>query len=156
VPDGPDGLAGNTLRAAIAGLVLFVVGLVLGGGALEVDRRDREVRSGLLSAEGTVVAQIKRQTPEGPTFAPLISFVTAAGERISFTGNATDTSTYHLGAKVPVLYEPGNPAGARINTFGARRLRTLVAGVVAVLLMALGGYVAWYARQLDAQRSAGL
>jgi hypothetical protein len=147
VPDRPDGVGRNLLGATIAGLVLFVAGLVIGATTLEADRADRERRQGFVGADGTVITQIKQPTPEGPAYAPVIAFATASGERVSFTAGPADSSTYPLGAKVPVLYRPGNPADARIDRTTVRRVRSLLAGGASLLLMGLGGYVAWYARR---------
>ena len=149
MPDRPDGVGRNLLGATIAGLVMFVAGLVIGATTLEADRTDRQRREGMVSTDGTVVTQIKQTTSEGSAYAPVIAFATASGERVSFTAGAADSSTYHLGAAVRVLYRPGNPADARIDLTAARRIRTLIAGGASVLLMALGGYVAWYARRVE-------
>ncbi len=151
MPDRSDGVKRKPLGGAIAGLVLFIAGLLVGAGALDADRKDRQLRRDALSAEGTVVAQIKQQTPDGDAFAPLIAFTTAAGERVSFTAKPVDPSVYWLGAKVRVLYPPGNPAAAAIDKTTSRRIRNLLAGGTALLLMALGGYVSWYAQRIDAR-----
>jgi Protein of unknown function (DUF3592) len=149
VSDRPDGVTGNPTGATIAGLVLFLAGLAIGIGTLEADRKDRQLREGTLTAEGTVVAQLKQQTPKGQAYAPLVAFATVSGDRISFTGPAADPNVYWLGAKVPVRYAPGNPSGARIDRTTSGRLRNLIAGTASVLLIGLGGYVAWYARSLQ-------
>lgn len=153
--DRPDGLGRNLLGATIAGLVLFIAGLVIGAMTLETDRADRQRRQGFAGADGTVITQIKQPTSEGPAYAPVIAFTTASGERVSFTAGPTDSNAYHLGAKLPVLYRPGNPADARIDTTTIRRARNLVAGAAALLLMGLGAYVAWYAQRANARQIEG-
>jgi hypothetical protein len=153
VPDRPDGVA-KPLGATVAGLVLFAVGIVMGAGALEVDRKDRESRQTYAAGDGTVVAQIKRPAGGESAVAPIIAFATGSGERISFTGPVVDPSAYPLGTKVPVLYVPGNPADAKIDDTNRRRIRIVVAGAASILLMFLGGYVAWAARRAEAARAA--
>jgi hypothetical protein len=151
VSDRPDGVAGNLLGATIAGLVLFVVGLAVGVGVLESDRRERQRLEGAVRTEGTVIAQIKLQTADGTAYAPVIAFSTGSGERVSFTAHATDPSKYWLGAKVPVRYEPGNPAGAQIDSSTLRLIRNLLGGAGSLLVMSLGAYIAWYARRAEAR-----
>jgi hypothetical protein len=151
VSDRPDGVAGNLLGATVAGLVLFVVGLVVGVGVLELDRKERQRQEGAVRAEGTVVAQIKQQTADGTAYAPVIAFSTGTGERVSFTAHTADTRTYYLGANVPVLYQPGNPAGAQIDSSTLRLMRNLLGGAASLLVMSLGAYVAWYARRAGAR-----
>jgi hypothetical protein len=150
VPDGPDGLGRGLLGGTIAGLVLFVAGLSIGVAALEIDRRDREQWRGALSAEGTVVAQVRQRRPEGTMYAPVIAFVTASGERVSFTARiaADDPSVYWIGARFPVRYWPEDPANARIDWKTWRRTRNAIGGVLSLALMSFGAYVAWYARRL--------
>jgi hypothetical protein len=154
VSDRPDGVAGNPVGATIAGLVLFIVGLAVGVGVLESDRRDRQRQEGAIRAEGTVIAQIKQQTSDGRAYAPVIVFSTASGERVSFTAHAFDPSKYPLGAKVPVLYQPGNPAGGQIDTSTLRLIRNLLGGAASLLVMALGAYVSWYARRAEARAAS--
>jgi len=153
VPDRTDGVAGNPFGATLAAVLLFVLGIAIGAGALNADRKDRELRRGLLHAEGTVVSQIRQHRPEGTAIVPLIAFVTASGERISFTARESDPSVYWLGAKIPVLYQPENPSAARIDKGSPRLLRNVLAGGASLLLICLGAYVAWYARRWEQQRA---
>jgi hypothetical protein len=80
-----------------------------------------------------------------------VSFETPERERIRFTpvGRSTWRSP-KVGDVVPVIYPIGLPEQARIDPRSIRRVRTGIALGAAVLLMALGGYVAWYARRRDA------
>ena len=137
------------LRAAIAGVLLFTIGLAIAGGIYQVNRQEQEQLRGWRRAEGTVVEILKRRSPEGEAVRPLVSFVTAAGERVSFTGKADAGSVSYVNDRVAVLYHPDHPQDALIDTPARRWTRNALAGTGALLLLVLGGYVAWYASRWE-------
>lgn len=138
------------LRAAFAGVLLFVIGLAIAGGLYQVNDQEQAQVRGWLRAEGTVVELLKRRTADGEIPIPLIAFTTAAGERISFTVNAGGrASTYYVTARVPVVYPPDRPQDAQIDPRSRRWTRNALAGGGALILLALGGSVAWYASRWD-------
>jgi Protein of unknown function (DUF3592) len=137
----------HPLGATVAGLVLFVVGLTIGGGALLADFKEREALAGTVRTEGTVVAQIRQRRANDTVSLPVIAFATQSGERVSFTAHETDPSVYHLGAKLQILYRPDNPSDARLASNRSRRTRNTIAAIATVVLVSLGSYVAWYARR---------
>jgi len=143
-------MAAYPLRAAFAGILLFVIGLGIASATFQINRKEQDQRQGWLRADGTVVELLKRRTFEGDKPVPLVAFTTASGERISFTGNPGpgSDSPYYINAPVTVLYHPGHPQDALIDTRG-RLTRNAVAAAGALILMALGGYVAWYASRWD-------
>lgn len=136
------------LRAATAGVLLFVIGLAIAGGVYQVNRQEQEQLRGWRRADGTVVELLKRQSPDGDVVFPLVSFVTTSGERVSFTARPGDSPRY-VNDTVAVLYHPDHPQDARIDTPARRRTRNALAGGASLLLLALGGYVAWYASRWE-------
>jgi len=135
----------HPVAAAYAGILLFVLGLAIGGGALEVNWRKNERFSGWQRADGTVIDVIRSGHP-------LVGFSLPSGERVSFTALDAGRNDYTLADSVSVLYDPTEPSHAVIDPRGARWVRNAVAAVASLLLMALGGYVAWYGRRRDLQR----
>jgi hypothetical protein len=134
------------LRAAFAGVLLFVIGLGLAGGMLRINQQDQERLRGWGRADGTVVELLKRRTVEGDVVAPLIAFTASSGDRVSFTPATKNTGApLYINAPIKVLYRLENPQEALIDTSSRRWTRNALAGAAAVFLMALGGYVAWYA-----------
>ena len=134
------------LRAASAGILLFVIGLAIAGGVYQVNEQEQERVRGWLRADGTIVELLKRRSADGDVPIPLIAFTTASGERVSFTvtGGGKE-STYYVTASVPVVYPPGHPQDAQIDPRARRWTRNALAGGAALILIGLGGYVAWYA-----------
>jgi hypothetical protein len=141
-------MAAYPLRAAFAGVLLFVLGLGLASATYQINRREMDRRDGWVSADGTVVELLRRRTIEGEMLVPLVAFTAASGERVSFTGNPRRESPYYINAPVKVLYRPGDPQAAQVDP-GGRFTRTALAGAGALILMVLGGYVAWYASRWD-------
>lgn len=147
-------MAEYPVRATLAGVLLFVIGMAIAGSTLITEWRDRERRDGWTRAHGTVVDMLPG--PAGSSPRPVVSFETPEGERIRFTSMTRGTwRTPQMGDAVPVVYPLGFPQEARIDPRSIRRARTAIALGAATVLMLLGGYVAWYARRRDAQlRSA--
>jgi hypothetical protein len=139
------------LRAAFAGVLLFVLGLGIAGSLLRINQQDQERLQGWSSADGTVIELLKRRTPEGDVTVPLIAFTTPSGDRVSFT-SATErrgAAPLYINAPIKVLYRLENPQDALIDPSSRRWTRNALAGGAALVLMALGGYVAWYASRWD-------
>jgi uncharacterized protein DUF3592 len=138
------------LRAAFAGILLFVIGLAMAGGVYQINRQEQERLRGWRRADGTVVELLKRPSPEGGVMIPLVAFTTAAGERVSFTTSAgARESPYYVTAPVKVMYHPDHPQDAMIDTSVRRWTRNAVAGGAALILLGVGAYVAWYASRWD-------
>lgn len=138
------------LRAAFAGALLFVLGLGIAGGLLRVNQQDQERLSGWGRVDGTVVELLKRRSPEGDITVPLVAFTTASGDRVSFTAAADRKGPpLYVDAPIKVLYRLENPQDALIDPSARRWTRNALAGGAALILMALGGYVAWYASRWD-------
>ena len=139
----------------MAGILLFVIGLAIAGGAYQVNEREQEQLRGWRRADGTVVELLRRRTANGEVLVPLIAFKTASGERVSVTVSEPGTdSPYYINAAVKVLYHPDHPQDAAIDTSARRWTRNALAGGAALILLALGGYVAWYASRWDGRTSS--
>jgi hypothetical protein len=129
------------VRAAIAGVVLFAIGIAIAAGTYETYWKNREARELLLAAEGTVVAVLG----QGTSVRPVVSFVTTAGEHLSFTGK--QPGRYSPGNRVHVLYPAANPDAAIVDDPGHVRAKTILPTVAGLLVAVLGAYIAWSARR---------
>jgi hypothetical protein len=138
------------LRAAFAGVLLFVIGLGIAGGLLRINRQEQDRLNGWQRVDGTVVELLKRRTLDGEVTVPLIAFTTPSGERVSFTGPGDRKGpSLYVDAAIKLLYRPGNPQDVVIDASSRRWTRNALAGGAAVILMVLGGYVAWYASRWE-------
>jgi hypothetical protein len=138
------------VRATLAGVLLFIIGLAIAGSTAISGWRDRERRDAWIRVNGTVVDTLPGRAGESPR--PVVSFETPEGERIRFTSMGRGTwRTPKVGEHVQVIYPFALPTQARIDPRALRWTRTGIALGAALLLMALGGYVTWYARRRDRQ-----
>jgi hypothetical protein len=87
---------------------------------------------------------------------PLVTFAQPGGDRITFTAREVPASKYPDGSGVDVLYRIDDPSDAIVDRPAARRARPLMLGGLALLVMAFGAYVSWYARHRDDQRRAAM
>jgi len=142
------------VRAMLSGVLLFVIGIAIAGSTVITEWRDRDRRDGYATANGTVVDMLPGPANSPPR--PVVSFDTPEGERIRFMSLTRSTwRAPKVGDAVRVIYPLGFPQEARIDPRSIRWTRLGIALGAAVVLMLLGGYVAWYARRRDAQlRSA--
>jgi hypothetical protein len=148
-------MAEYPVRATLAGVLLFVIGLAIAGSTIITEVRDREQRGAWLEATGAVVDMLP--APANGAARPVVSFETPEGERIRFTPVGRSTwQALEVGDAVPVIYPIGLPNEARIDPRSIRRARTGIALGAALLLMALGGYVAWYVRRRDVARQTAV
>jgi hypothetical protein len=140
----------HPLRAAIAGVLLFAIGLAIAGGIYQVNRQEQDRLHGWRRADGIVVELLKRPSPGGDILIPLVAFTTPSGERVSFTATTGGGEPqYYVSTPVTVLYHPDHPQDAFIDRAALRWTRNVLAGGAALILLGLGGYVAWYASRWD-------
>ena len=135
-------MADNPLRATLAGVLLFAIGIAIGGGAIVNYQRERDALQGWERADGEVIELVTISGKQRPR----VGF-SVGTERHRFTpvGPLADRG-YTVGERVQVLYPPGQPQAAQLESTPIRWARTVYAGAGGTLLMLLGGYVAWYAR----------
>jgi hypothetical protein len=136
------------MRAALlAGRVFIAIGLLIVFVAATQASRSMKFATAGVSAEGTVVQQI-RKPGRRPRVRPMVRFATQAGVSIDFT--STESSRYPRyedGQKVAVVYLPDAPEHAEIDSFGV-----LWGGP---LLMSLAGLVFAVTGVLVLRRRAG-
>jgi hypothetical protein len=142
-------MAAYPLRAAFGGVLLFAIGVAIAGGTLQVNRQERDRLREWQRADGTVVQVLDRRSAQPDVVIPLVAFTTASGERVSFTAPPGKASTFYMTAPVKVIYHPDRPQEALIDDRARRWTRNGLSGGAALLLIALGGYVAWYASRWD-------
>lgn len=80
-----------------------------------------------------------------------MTFTLPGGDRVTFTAGV-GRDDHGVGTKVDVLYRPGRPSEAVVDRPRARWARTGLLGALSLAVMALGGYISWYARNYDLQQ----
>jgi hypothetical protein len=135
------------LRAAMAGVFLFAIGIALGAGLLYMNEQEDARLEGWERAEGLVTDVTAMAS--GERVMQRTAFATASGERISITVATPRRSAASVNDKVSVLYPPEEPQRAVVENPTRRRMRNAFGGAASVMLMILGAYMAWYASRWD-------
>ncbi|MFJ3638338.1 DUF3592 domain-containing protein [Streptomyces sp. NPDC090108] len=131
----------------VFGALFLAIGLALAGGSVsflsEAKRAPGTVvgmdwRSGSSGQHG-----VGRRTHSGPTAHPVVAFTAADGVRRTFTGSVgSKPPAYDEGERVEVLYRPGSPEDARIDSFVSLWLLPLVFGGIGLVITGVGTAVA--------------
>lgn len=117
--------------AAAAGGVVLLVGLVLYA-------RTRSFVARALSTQGTVVGLQRAGGSRGTTLRPVVQFPLPDGTIVTFTNRwGSRPGRFGEGDVVPVLYDPAEPATARIASDPLRFVPRMLIGL-GLLLMVVG------------------
>ena len=135
----------SPVAAVAAGLLIFILGLSIGVWGLGQWRTEQERLEITARAEGAVTGHLNGH--------PMVSFALPSGDRVSFTATSVSGDEFPVGRNVSVLYRMDLPSEAVIDRPGARRTRHGLVAAGALVLMAFGGYLAWYARNYDLRRA---
>ena len=137
-------MADNPLRATLAGVLLFAIGIAIGGGAFVNYQRERGALEGWQRVEAKVVELVPFSDGK---VRPRVAF-SVNDEIFRFTprGPLADR-TYSVGDGVLVVYPFGQPQAAQLESTAIRWARTAYAGAGGLLLMVLGAFIAWHARR---------
>jgi hypothetical protein len=136
----------HPVGAVAAGILIFIAGLSIGIWGAEQWRAERDRLAIASRAEGTVTGHLNGH--------PMVSFALPSGDRVSFTATSARADGYPVGTKVDVLYRMDLPSEAVLDRPRARWARHGLVAVGALMMMAFGGYLSWYARNYDL-RTAG-
>ncbi|WP_051633026.1 DUF3592 domain-containing protein [Thermonema rossianum] len=129
-------------RVSFVGIVLMFMGAGLMFWGAQALLQARALNSGGIRTQGTVVDIYEN----GIYRSPAVEFYTQSGEKITFRSDLEvnqDMFKYSIGDKVPVIYNPDNPAEAQIDAFWERNFLHL-------FLLLLGGIIAligWLVRR---------
>ena len=125
---------------AIIKYVFAAIGIAMLAGALYWVQNIRTFLAQAGSAQGTVIDLVRSSSSSSGTWAPVVRFVTAKGEKIEFTSSTgSNPPSYSQGESVEILYDPGKPRDARINGFVALWLGPMIVGGIGSVFFLIGG-----------------
>ena len=77
-------------------------------------------------------------------YAPVFTFAADDGKIYTITSDtSTNPPEFEVGQSVPVLYSKGNPAGAKLSSFGQLWIDTVVSASLGAVFTTLGGFFVW-------------
>jgi len=124
----------------LVGLALVVYGCVLG------------YQSYVLSRDGvTTQGRVVEVDSDAKTYYPVVEFWSAGEKQHRFTSSdgLRSVGDYKVGATVSVLYDPGNPANARLADAKQTWHRPLVFGLIWFMFLLAIGIVQFFATKSD-------
>ncbi|MEV0970696.1 DUF3592 domain-containing protein [Microtetraspora glauca] len=126
-------------ESTIAILVLGLIGVIfsLVGAGLLINAR--EFRRRALRAPGHVVGLRRSDSGDGPTFYPIVRFMTAYGQEVETQSRfGSNPPAARPGQTVTVMYDPADPRRIRIDnaTGNGTLLGGIFLGVGLLLLLA--------------------
>ena len=123
------------------GAIFTPIGLVFAGIGAWAYLEDRSLAESGLRAQGTVIEMVgSRDSDNGYTYRPLVEFFDANGERHTFTSRVgTNPPDHSTGETVEVIYAPGSPQNAMLDSFSDRFLLPLIFGGLGTVFAAIGG-----------------
>lgn len=145
----------------IVGGIFFPIGLVLVAVALYFIQADRKLAQAGGRAEGTVIEIVHARGTSGKiVYRPLVEFRTPGRERQEFANDVSSSLPgYGRGERVQVLFDPDNPADAKIDSFMERFFIPSIFGLVGSIFTIVGGgnlFTVWRRqRVIDGLRQAG-
>ncbi|MEL7446060.1 MAG: DUF3592 domain-containing protein [Pseudomonadota bacterium] len=122
------------------GIVFAVFGLLFAGIGFWLYSQDQELAETGLRANGTVIELDRYTDGDGDTmYRPLIEFRDADGTIQQVQSKVSSSSpSFARGEQVSVIYDPGDPSGAIIDTFMQRFFLPLIFGGMGVFFAVIG------------------
>jgi len=127
----------------IAGGIFILFGIAVLIGDFLIIRNTVSFLSNSVKANGNVVAMVQTvyfdKAGSHYTYAPQVSFVDNFGLPTTFTSNVSNNPpAYHVGEKVPVLYDKNNHQNAKINTFFQLWLGPIIMSFFGIIFVLAG------------------
>jgi len=126
-----------------------------------VNSRERAFNARAERATGTVTdLEHRRDSDGGGAYYPVIRFVTATGDKVTFRSSVGSRPPSHdVGEAVAVLYDPADPHGARMAGFFTLYVGSFITSILALIFGGIGGIWLFVQRRAAAiaveVRSAG-
>jgi hypothetical protein len=92
-------------------------------------------------ATATIVVMESRIEPRNvdPIFYPHFQFYDSTGQSFTIISNSGATPpAFHVGQRVPILYDPANPSAAQLATFAELWFLPIVFSVLGLVALAIG------------------
>jgi hypothetical protein len=127
-------IAGFMLSAAALCLVVAIVSFIYSWN--------------FISHAARATGQVTSLTERSGNYYPVVSFDDAGGDHHTlYSSMGSSPPGYQVGDRVTILYAPGNPANARIDSFLSTWIIPLVMGTLAMSYILLG-LIIWFWPQI--------
>lgn len=128
------------------GLLILAIGLAFAGLAWWAYAHQAAFAASAARAEGVVLELVRHRGSKSSTWRPRVRFE-AEGVSHEFVDSAgSSPPAFAAGERVTVLYEPGHPEDAMVDSWVGRYLLCTILGGFATLGCLVGGVVLWTSR----------
>ena len=132
----------------VVGPVCLALGLLAVLAMILAYRSQRRFLSTAHQAIATVVSLKPERMQRTTIYFPIVEFTTEAG--VTVTAESHTSTSAQVGQRIGVIYDPKNPTNVEINSFWSRWVVVFIAGVFALILLAIGA-----AAMISTQLSSG-
>jgi hypothetical protein len=132
------------------------IGFLILAGALFWFCNSRNFLAQAQHTPGVVVDLVESEGNDSTVYHPVVGFKTLDGEKHTFTSSVgSNPPSYEEGEQVEVLYLPGEPKSARINSFFSLWGGPLILGGIGSVFFAVGAVI-WLVGRRNTQGEARL
>lgn len=134
---------------AILKYLILLVGLGLLIVAFYLFQSSSSFLDGAVTTEGTVIELVRSRSEDSITYRPVVQFTPQNASAMEFLSSAgSNPPSYSPGQRVEVLYDPTNPADARLKSFFSLWGASLIVGGLGALFF-LTGVACFFVPALD-------
>lgn len=128
------------------GLIFALIGTAMTVGTYFVFSSMNELASEGLRAEGTVIDLRYQSDDEGSgSYAPTVEFRDENGQRqVYYSSTGSNPPSYDRGEQVEIIYQPGTPERAMIDSFSDRWMLPLIMSVFALVFGGVGYAILYF------------
>lgn len=132
------------IRAAVrrtVGWLFFLIGIGLLGITFAFVRSAQNFIQKATETQGRVTAltPVTDKQNGSVTYAPVFTYTASDGQTYTITSSmSSNPPDFAVGQNVPILYDPQNPAGARLKSAGQLYLIPLIVGPIGLVFIAVG------------------
>jgi CxxC motif-containing protein (DUF1111 family) len=131
------------LPGFIITLILILIGIGCLAAAYFFYHQETAFIANSQTAQGTVLQNVAKntfsKTSQSVNYSPKVQFSTADGKNITFISNTSSSpAEFQVGQTVEVLYNPGNPQNAQINSAVDVFLTPIIFAIVGGALILMG------------------
>jgi len=128
------------------GLLIFALGLLFAGLAWWAYAHQAAFAARAARAEGEVLELVRSRGSKSTTWRPRVRFQVDGVPHEFVDSAGSSPPAFAQGERVTVLYEPGHPEDAMVDSWVGRYLLCTILGGFAALGCLVGGVVLWTAR----------
>jgi hypothetical protein len=141
------------MKQRLIAAIFLLIGLGMLAGGIALGIHTKHFIATAIRVPGEVVGLVQRRGDDGPTYAPRFTFTDQEGRQHTVEARtASNPPSFSVGEAVTVLYAPGRPGSAVIDSFVQLWLGTTVLSVMGGVFTLVGGGLLGVAQVVSRRR----